>query len=168
LDKQVTHIIKLTDIGASCPILCLLSDQTTAVVKYPYNQMSNQTIINEWVSYSIALQLELPVPDFGTCILDETAVMEDTFQDYLLAGTFEFSSHNYGTCFFSKYITDATLPEFEIVEKMTNLECFWKCVLFDHIIFNVDRHKKNVLCTLNKSPKFYLIDHGNILKTDRF
>lgn len=148
------------------PLLCLLENAQLAVVKYPYNQVGNQVLVNEWIGNKIATQIGVPVPLTGCCLIDQESAYGAEFQDELISGEASFDERNYGIGFYSQFIANSVPLQTSNIRNLVNIEDFWKMLLFDQIICNIDRHKGNVLYSLVER-KFYAIDCSNVFNSQR-
>lgn len=135
-----------------------------AVVKYPNNPSGNLVLINELLSYKIAVKVGLDVPNCGICNLDETYSMADKFATYIKQEDCEFSEQNYGMCFFSTFIDRMVPLSAGIVPHISNRENFYTMVLFDHLVYNKDRHPGNLLVQTTKPIRYFAIDHSHVFK----
>lgn len=99
-------------------------------------------------------------PEGGLCTLDERAAYSPVFacqKEKIIC------SDNYGTCFYSKYI-DKIIPfTYATARRISDFENFQKMIIFDHIIYNKDRHFGNILFDASMY-KFYPIDHSHVFK----
>lgn len=164
--SHVEQIIKGYPCGITMPLLCLLENAQLAVVKYPYNQVGNQVLVNEWIGNKIATQIGVPVPLTGCCLIDQESAYGAEFQDELISGEASFDERNYGIGFYSQFIANSVPLQTSNIRNLVNIEDFWKMLLFDQIICNIDRHKGNVLYSLVER-KFYAIDCSNVFNSQR-
>lgn len=163
--KRVNQIVHCYSDNASTePILCVLNDGTQAVVKYPNNLEGNLTLINEYLAFRIASQVGLDIPGCGICELDEAHSVSEEFSQYLKCEDCSFSECNYGTCFYSSFVERIVPLTFGIVPYVTNKENFYTMVLFDHLVYNKDRHRGNLLICTDKPVRYFAIDHSHIFK----
>lgn len=164
--SHVEQIIKGYSCGITMPLLCLLENAQLAVVKYPHNQVGNQVLVNEWVCNKIATQIGLSVPLTGCCLIDNESAYGEEFQDQLISGDASFDKCNYGISFYSSFVANSVPLQASNIRNLANLEDFWKMLLFDQIVCNVDRHRGNVLYSLVER-KFYAIDCSNVFNSQR-
>lgn len=164
--SHVDQIIKGYPCGITMPLLCLLENSQFAVVKYPCNQVGTQVLINEWVCNKIALQIGLPTPQIGCCFLDQKSAYGAEFEEQLMVGEASFDQRNYGLGFYSQFIPNAVPLKKSNMRSLVNIEDFWKMLLFDQIVCNVDRHPGNLLYSLIEH-KFYAIDCSNVFNSQR-
>lgn len=152
----VKQIIKCySENTATSPFFCILSNGDYAILKYPNNPEGNLILINEFISYKLAEILELDTPDFGICELTH---------ECSIPSNINISDSNYGLCFYSKFINKAVPFSPSIILSVKNKEQFKKLIIFDHLIYNKDRHKGNILITISKDIKMLAIDHSHVFK----
>lgn len=141
-------------IGITEPKYALLSDGTQAIVKLSNGPEGNLVLFNEYLSYRLAILLDIPMPISGICVMDETTEI----QDASIA-----SSKNYGKAFYSTFMPKTTKLMPSIIGLMKNKEDFIKILLFDHIIFNSDRNEGNLLVRFYKGDiSLKVIDHTHV------
>ena len=159
------HLLKINNIikqyewenGTTEPILCDLSDNTRAVVKYPNNPEGNLILFNEFVGYEIAKAINLPTPQCGVCQLDSSSCF--SINNHII------NENNFGKCFYSTFLESSIpLKSENIFCKIENAIDFYNMIVFDHIVYNIDRHPGNILVCLKKPIKFYTIDNSHIFK----
>lgn len=138
------------------PFVGTLENNEKVVIKYPNNLNGNLVLINEYLSALIADALGLKIPRFGLCILDESTVFSDELSDLK-------NHNNYGICFYSEYIKYFVKITKDMFEIILNKNQFARLVLFDHIIFNKDRHEGNIGVS-GKDFYMYIIDHSHVFK----
>lgn len=163
--KAVDKIVKCyCEYASTMPILCILDDGTQAVVKYPNNPEGNLVLINEYLSYRIAQVAGLDVPRCGLCVLNEAYTRSEDFSSYLSQNSCEFSEKNFGTCFYSSFISDILPINTVLLPYISNRDNFYTMVLFDHLIYNKDRHPGNLLIQTIKPIRYFAIDHSHVFK----
>lgn len=141
-------------IGVTEPKYALLSDGTQSIVKLSNGPEGNLVLFNEYLSYRLAILLDIPMPVSGICVMNETTEI----QDPAIA-----SSQNYGKAFFSTFMPKTTKLIPSIISLMKNKEDFIKLLLFDHIIFNSDRNEGNLLVRFYKGDiSLKVIDHSHV------
>lgn len=147
-------------IGITEPKFAVLEDGTQAVVKLANGIEGNLVLFNEYICYRMALLLDIPMPQSGCCIMDEsTEVLEEGIAN----------SSNYGYAFFSTYMPKTTKLIPSIINMMENKEDFIKILLFDHIIFNRDRNEGNLLVRFYKNNiSLKAIDHSHVFINQSF
>lgn len=135
-----------------------------AVVKYPNNNEGPLVLINEFVAYKIAEAMNINIPSCGLCTLNSDSNFGPEFQTQQELNNI-ITKDNYGICFCSSYIKMAIPFKPSFARMVCNIEDFQKIVLFDHIIYNKDRHEGNILlCTNDMKIYVYIIDHSHIFK----
>ena len=154
---KVEKIIDIVDEGVTFPIRCFLSNGKEAYVKYIKNPAGTMTLINEFIGYNIAKELNFTIPNFGLCSLDKSAI--ENF-DNLEAISF----NNIGLSFYTESITSAVKINLYISKTNINNE-LEKCLLIDYLLNNKDRHIGNVLYSFNKQ-RVYFIDFSHIISRD--
>lgn len=144
--------------GATNPIIGMISTGH-CVVKTNNNIEGNKTLVNEYICYLLALQLELPVINSGLCYIDNDTIICQNVKDME-----DFSEKCFGLGFYSEYMDGATVIGSEKMIKLTE-NYKWlipKLMLFDHLIYNKDRNKGNLLIKLGKNNrKLLVIDHSH-------
>lgn len=140
------------------PLVACLDSGDWAIVKPFGNIQGNLVLVNEYICYRLCCELAIPIPEAGVAIIDDKT---ESLTDPPL-----FTNINYGCCFFSKRIDKATIIIPSIVPHITNKEDFYKIILFDHLVYNKDRNKGNLLVTTGKIPKLYAIDHTHVFKNE--
>lgn len=148
--------------GATEPINCILDDNTRAVVKYPNNNQGNLVLINEYLAYKIAEAINISTPSYGLCLLDENSVSSSEFKSQQNSYNI-IKKNNYGICFYSSFIPNLIPLRPTFARKISNPDGFQKMIIFDHLIYNRDRHNENVGICLD-DMKFYAIDHSHSFK----
>lgn len=146
--------------GITNPILGTTSS-IQCIVKTNNNIEGNRVLINEIVSYSLALKLGLPIPEAGLCNIDESTNIDRNIYELVD----EFSERCYGIGFYSMVEKNVTVISSEKMIKMAS-NYKWlipKIMLFDHLIYNNDRNKGNLLIKMNKLDRgLVLIDHSHV------
>lgn len=156
---HVDKIIKEMENGCTKPYEAKISkengDQFYAIIKFKNNEQGVLTVINEIISYYLALSLEIVMPQSGVALVDELT-------DF---GEFNIDNSNFGCCFYSKEIEKATVLNKNIMKFISNDDSYEKIILFDHIVYNKDRNKGNLLISSGKGDKIlYVIDHTHVFK----
>ena len=143
--------------GCTNPVRSKLDNNKTVITKLFNNEQGNLTLVNEYICYKLALALQLPVSKSGICICDaQTLDLNNCI-----------SPSNYGPCFYSTYVGKSTPLKAGIVRLLSNIDIFYKLLLFDHIIYNKDRNIFNLLTTYTKTDiSFRLIDHSHVFKNE--
>lgn len=151
------------EIAATDPLLCSLSlenDQIQAVVKMFNNRQGNLSLINEYIASRLCNLFGISLPQSGICYIDDKTKLSEYYEKHSII-----TSRNFGPAFYSKYI-DRTI---EFIPKMithVDKSQIANMIVFDHLIYNADRHRGNVLIEVGKTIKFYLIDHTHIFKNE--
>ena len=139
--------------GITNPKYALTDDNTTVVLKTYNGPEGNLVLFNELFCYRLANLIGVPMPYSGICIVDEKTV------DYNNTITQE----QYGLGFFSSYLDKSIVLNENIISLINNKEDFYKLILFDHIIFNTDRNKGNLLVQYKKNNiRLKAIDHTHV------
>lgn len=116
-------------------------------------------LINELICYQLAIQLELPIPNAILGVIDENTYIEEN-----VVNLEDFNRECYGVAFCSELINPVTSISSDKMIKMSS-NYKWlipKLMLFDHLIYNKDRNKGNLLISLSKKDKkLYVIDHSH-------
>lgn len=143
--------------GSTCPKHAGLDneDVPNALIKTKGNPQGILALVNEIICYHLAIDAGIAMPKSGVALIDE-----DTDD---LTGCL--SRKDYGTCFFSQWIEKVSLPNKLTMSEVDNRGQFETIILFDHIIYNTDRNRGNLLITSKKGPKkLYVIDHSHVFK----
>ena len=142
--------------GCTEPLDACLESGDRVIVKPINNIQGNLALVNEYICYKLCSKLEMPIPDAGITIIDnKTDIVNDE-------GIITVDNYGYG--FYSKRIDKATIINRNIIPRITNKEDFYKIILFDHLVYNTDRNRGNILVTLGKNSKMYMIDHTHVFK----
>lgn len=145
--------------GITNPILGINSN-IQYVVKTNNNIEGNKVLVNELVCYLLAIKLGLPIPEAGLCNIDINTNINRNVYEVIE----DFSEDCYGLGFYSKWVKNATVISSEKMIKLSS-NYKWlipKIMLFDHIIYNNDRNKGNLLIKMNKlNRELILIDHSH-------
>jgi hypothetical protein len=102
------------------------------------------------------------MPESGVAIIDDKTELDSPID-----------KNNFGYCFYSKYLSKVALLNENIIDCISNQDSFEKIILFNHLIYNKDRNKGNLLISTGKGDKMlFAIDHTHVFKTqtiwDRF
>lgn len=156
------YYIKPIESGYSRPHLIRCEDGQTYVVKLSSNPQGTMVLVNELISYRIALLLDLPVPQGAVILLDEEII---TRNPELQRGYAQAGPH-----FGSLYIENAVnvTPDSDF-SKADNIDKAADIILFDYWVNNNDRHifneaNTNLLISNSLIPHLWMIDQANILK----
>lgn len=162
---HVKQIRGLVNNGSTRPMHAGLDSEKipNALIKTKGNPQGTLALINEIICYHLALGVGIPMPQSGIAYVDETTIdLGNSVPEV-----------SYGSCFYSEWISKATLPNRLTIAEVDDRGLFERIILFDHIIYNKDRNKGNLLITTSKGPKkLYAIDHTHVFKNqtiwDRF
>lgn len=144
--------------GVTHPCIARVDDGETfnAFIKLKDNPEGDRCLINELVSYRLAKALGVLMPDSGVAVIDENTA-DNT------GCTIKESS--LGSCFFSRQIERAFTLNESVMPFVDNTDMFEKIIVFDHLVFNSDRNRGNLLLKSNKREKvLYAIDHTHVFK----
>ncbi len=135
-------------------------DKKQYVVKFRRND-NIPTIMNEIFANKLAVQLNLPVPKMFLVNVDEQLInkVPELTQRKIKGG------RHIATEFIKNSITMNDLLGFPTQNRnILNMDQVPKFVIFDMMLYNNDRHNKNILLAKNYDGnyKYYLIDHGTI------
>lgn len=110
-------------------------------------------LLNELLCAYLAQSLGLNIPEFGLCLLEENLAKK------------HLADENAGVCFYSTLVEKVyTLTNSGFMKDFINgASDFYKLVLFDHIIYNKDRNRGNLLIS-GKDKRIYIIDHSHVFK----
>lgn len=149
--KQICHN---WDIGITEPKFAILDDGTQAIVKLSNGPEGNLVLFNEYLCYRLAILLDIPMPQSGICVMDNSTEIQDS----TIA-----SEKNIGKAFYSTYLPKTTKLLPTIISCMKNKDAFIKVLLFDHVIFNSDRNEGNLLVSFYKKDiNLKVIDHSHV------
>lgn len=154
--KHTKQVLNMMTNGCTEPVRAYLDDNTYVIAKLYNNCEGNLILFNEYLSYSLAVQIELPIPVSGICLIDEQTIDENH----------TLSPQNFGYAFYSTYL-QSTILKPGIIKHLQNLNYFYRLLLFDHLIYNKDRNVYNLLTTFTKKDtSFSLIDHSHVFKNE--
>lgn len=155
------HVDKIErHVGNGCtePFIAILNDgnkQIGVVVKTKNNIQGILSLVNEIVAYKLALNIGILMPQSGVAIIDEYTTVEENL----------ITVEDYGCCFYSTYIERAGILNEDIMEYISNKSAYEEIILFDHLTYNKDRNKGNLLISTGKGAKLlYAIDHTHVFK----
>lgn len=158
---EYPHVDKVFSVipnGATEPLYALLSTGERAIVKTFNNIEGNLTLINEYICYRLCVQLSIPIPEAGIAFIDNQTI-DDTSLNII-------TPDKYGPCFYSKRIDKVAQLNAYIIDYITNKDDFHKIVLFDHLVYNKDRNKGNIILATGKTVYMYVIDHSHVFKNE--
>jgi hypothetical protein len=144
--------------GVTVPILAD-SRGVNYVIKTYNNSQGNKILVNELLCYLIAKELELPIPNAKIGIIDNFTAIDNNVNDIV-----DFDNSCYGPCFCSQYLGNAfNVSSHKMLSLCDNYQkIICKIMLFDHLIYNKDRNKGNLLINSeNKKREIYIIDHSH-------
>jgi len=154
---HVDKVYSVIENGATEPLDALLG-KDRAIVKTFNNIQGNLTLINEYICYRLCVQLSIPIPVAGIAYIDEQTIDESP-QKII-------TPEKFGPCFYSKRINKAAILISSIIDYIINKEDINKIVLFDHLVYNKDRNKGNILIETGKTISMYAIDHSHVFKNE--
>lgn len=149
--------------AATDPLSCMLNFGTTqaqAVVKMYNNRQGNLSLINEWIASGLCNIFDISLPQSGICYIDDKTAISEYYQKHSII-----SANNYGPAFYSSFI-EKTIPFLPKMMNRVEKKQIANMIVFDHLVYNKDRHCGNVLIAAGKEIRFYLIDHSHIFKHD--
>lgn len=135
------------------------SNETNYVIKTYNNPQGNRVLVNELLCYLIAKELEMPIPDAKIGMIDKSTIIESNVKE-----TGKFDENCYGPCFCSHYLKNAlNISSYSMLTLCNEYErIICKIMLFDHLIYNKDRNRGNLLIqSSNKTRKIFIIDHSH-------
>lgn len=147
--------------GFSRPHLILCTDGQLYVVKLSSNPQGKMVLVNELISYRLALLLDLPVPKGEAVLLDENLISQTP--------QLQKANAQAGLHFGSLFIPEAVnLTRGTDLSRVDNIEKAADIILFDYWVNNNDRHlfngaNTNLLVTDSGTPHLWMIDQANIL-----
>ncbi|MDU4892861.1 MAG: HipA family kinase [Clostridium sp.] len=156
--KNVKSVLGKVGTGITEPIIGII-DGKQAIIKTINNDEGNKVLINEIVCSSMAKMLNLPIADYGVCVIDDSTLFENNFI---------IDKERYGPGYFTYRLDNVTsiVNSPKLINKyIENKECFLKIILFDCLVYNKDRHKGNILMSTGKkdsSNMVYIIDHSHV------
>lgn len=153
--------------GITRPLVSTDENGEKVVVKLNNNIESNVVLVNEYIGYKLSEKLGLPVTKSGIGVINEKTVIDQSVDGVEVDDVPLFSSENYGLCFYSTYIENATvISSSKMVKKARNYEeLIPRLFLFDHLIYNKDRNKGNLLLTMGRNNQnVILIDNSHAFK----
>lgn len=160
---QLLHVDKIErhiENGCTEPFLAILNsgeEKIYAVIKTKDNIQGILTLINELVCYKLANAVGILMPDSGVAIIDDQTIMKENM----------LTNNDFGSCFYSKYIEKSTILNENIMEFISNKEAYEEIIIFDHLTYNKDRNRGNLLISTGKGAKLlYTIDHTHVFKNE--
>lgn len=155
VDKLIERIEASTD-----PFEAKLGNKY-AYVKIFGSRWSNKVLINEYICLNIAKHLGLTIPNGGICLIDDNTDKDDVI-DYI-----DYTEDIKGIAFYSEkiYNVNPASSDIEVINNIINKEEINSIILFDHLIYNIDRHNGNLLLHYGSNIagfKMYIIDHSHV------
>lgn len=131
-----------------------MDDDTVVILKYYREDIGKLVLFNEYFCYRLAETIGLPVTQSGICIINNKTIDNN----HVLR------PESYGYAFYSAYVS-STIFKQGIINHLRNKEMFYRLLVFDHVIFNIDRNEFNLLTTFSKEDtSFTVIDHSHVFK----
>lgn len=132
-----------------------------AYVKTFGSRWSNKVLINEYICLKIAKSLGLTIPNGGVCLIDDNTDRDDVIEDI------DYTEKIDGVAFYSEKIYNVAPASrsMEVINNIINKEEINSIILFDHLIYNIDRHNGNLLIHYGSNIpgfKMYIIDHSHV------
>lgn len=163
--KNVSKITRLIESGATEPLEGIIDDNIV-IIKTFNNRWGNKVLINEFICLEIAKLLNLPIPNGGICKISEKTDITSLQYEEILLEDIE------GIGFYSEKlikVVELTEPNSLMIARLHNKQDILRVILFDHLIYNTDRHDGNMLIDI--SPKngklsFYIIDHSHVFNKE--
>ena len=149
--------------GSTNPIFGTI-DGVPYAIKTFNNEQGNKTLINELVAYILIKKLELEIPECALAYIDKNTHIDNNVHDNEW-----FTDDCYGLAFCSRYEARVTVLSSAKMVKLAENAKFLipKLILLDHLIYNKDRNKGNILITTcKKCKKLLLIDHTHIFNLE--
>lgn len=138
---------------------CRLSNGIEAVVKYRNNQQGSITLVNELISNNLAKLFGIQSLDFGICTLADSASIGAIIDQQL----FTLIPDVCGPAFYVEYVRNIRPFSRSAIHRYNHTQ--WaKMILFDHVVYNKDRHEGNILLTNDCSGNIFPIDYTHVFK----
>lgn len=160
---QVIHVDKIEHLmgnGYTNPMLASLSrgnEKFYAVIKTKDNKEGILTLVNELICYKMAYALNILMPESGIAYIDENTEVPE--------GLIE--TGDLGCCFYSKFLEKTAILNESIIDLTKNKDAYEDIILFDHMVYNKDRNRGNLLISTGKGDKLlYTIDHTHVFKNE--
>lgn len=148
--------------GATIPIRGVSDDGIHYVIKTFNNIQGNKVLVNEFVCYKLAKKLNLTIPNAKLGIIDYNTIISDSVN-----ALEDFGSRCYGICFCSEYLDSSlNITSAKMIKETDNHNWLTPMlILFDHLVYNKDRNRGNLLIASSKNTKFhrqlYIFDHSH-------
>lgn len=149
------------------PMLCVLEFDGApdlAVVKMYNNRQGNLSLINELISSQLCFLFNINLPQSGICLIDDETIIGGDHSYKASLDAFE-KERNSGPAFYSRYIT-RSIPFSPKLIHYIDKKHIADMLVFDHLIYNRDRHKGNILIVVSKDIQLFLIDHSHVFKNE--
>lgn len=153
--KHVEKIIEQTESGVTDPLVGIIENKR-AIIKIPLNKAGINVLINEIICLKLCNILNIPMPDGGICVIDDTTDVNEFEQDYEIS-----LEEIKGTAFYLYKLENVIELVPMDLKKLKNSQDIIKVIVFDHFINNADRHDGNILIDII-DMKFYIIDHSHV------
>ena len=134
------------------PCNALLETKEHVIIKLNNNIQGNLSLVNEYICYRIAKEVELNMPKSGIAYFDnKTDCQYDNFEEF------------YGPCFYSVRVDKTTIINKGVIPYISNDLIKEELILFDHVVYNSDRNLGNLLISMSSS-EIFVIDHTHTFK----
>ncbi|HAK42773.1 MAG TPA: hypothetical protein DCM59_08840 [Clostridium sp.] len=157
--EEVTKLIERLEASTE-PFVAQIKEKNI-YLKTPNSRWSDKVLINEYICLQLAQKLNLTIPNGGICIVNDDTDTSDVVDDI------EYDETINGVAFYSEriYNANSSINSINIVKNILNKDEINSIILFDHLIYNVDRHEGNLLISYSsKSIGFtmHIIDHSHV------
>lgn len=157
--KKVTKLLERLPASTE-PFQAKIGEQYVYVKTFNC-RWSNKILINEYVCLELAKALNLPIPNGGFCLIDEETNIDDVIDDI------DYMENINGLAFYSEKIHKASpnIKSISVANSIVNKNEINSIILFDHLIYNVDRHDGNLLLKYScdiEGFRMYIIDHSHV------
>ena len=138
--------------GITEPKIASDDNNTQLIIKTYHGPEGERVLFNEYLCYRLAILVDIPMPESGICLIDKDTII---YNDCV-------NEKQYGYGFYSTYVKSVPLMG-TIIPLLNNKDVFYKLLLFDHIIFNADRNRGNLLVQYYKKDiSLWVIDHSHV------
>ncbi|NFL86217.1 HipA domain-containing protein [Clostridium botulinum] len=157
--ESVTKLLERLQ-ASTDPFEALIKEKSVYVKTFG-SRWSNRILINEYICLELAKALGLTIPDGGLCIINEKTDIENVIDDI------DYDENITGVGFYSEkiYNVSPSINSLSVVNNIINKEEINTIILFDHLVYNVDRHRGNLLLNYKSGLngfKMYIIDHSHV------
>lgn len=157
--KEVSKLLKRLN-SSTDPFEAKI-DNTFVYVKSFGGRWTNKVLINEYVCLNMAKALDIPIPEGGICNITENTDIKAVEDDI------DYGEDIKGIGFYSEKIYNVapSIKAYTVFSNIINIEDINSIILFDHLIYNIDRHKGNLLLHYGNTIegyRMYLIDHSHV------